>query len=299
MSEPAFGRTIQIFLPAGDARGMRVAELTTRIVQVVEIPRKLLGDFLLRPEATQVGLYFLVGPAEDGESKIYIGQSGNVGARLATHDKGKDFWSRAYVVLSKTNNLTDTHVRFLERHSLDLAKSIGRVKEIDNGNSGLVTYTPEPLRFECLEIFETAASLLTTLGLPVFEPLSEPTSSRERVEYLCSGPGGAHGRGDYTAEGLVVRSGSTARIDLVPSVREHPPVVRLREALLASGKLKASDGVLKFTTDTLFETPSQAAVQILGRSANGWYEWKASDGRTLHDIERAIVESATSANQPA
>lgn len=44
-------KTIQIFLPGGDPRGIRVAELTTRIVQVIEVPRSLLGDFLKMPES--------------------------------------------------------------------------------------------------------------------------------------------------------------------------------------------------------------------------------------------------------
>ena len=33
-------KTIQIFLPGGDPRGLRVAEITTRIVQVIEVPRR-------------------------------------------------------------------------------------------------------------------------------------------------------------------------------------------------------------------------------------------------------------------
>jgi hypothetical protein len=35
----AIPKTIQIFLPGGDPQGIRVAELTTRIVQVIEVPR--------------------------------------------------------------------------------------------------------------------------------------------------------------------------------------------------------------------------------------------------------------------
>jgi hypothetical protein len=42
-------KTIQIFLPGGDPRGSRVAEVTTRIVQVIEVPRSLLEDFLAMP----------------------------------------------------------------------------------------------------------------------------------------------------------------------------------------------------------------------------------------------------------
>jgi len=31
-------KTFQIFLPGGDPRGIRIAEITTRIVQVIEAP---------------------------------------------------------------------------------------------------------------------------------------------------------------------------------------------------------------------------------------------------------------------
>jgi len=42
---------IQIYLPAGDPRGMRMAEITTRIVRVVEVPRSQLAECIKRPEA--------------------------------------------------------------------------------------------------------------------------------------------------------------------------------------------------------------------------------------------------------
>jgi hypothetical protein len=81
MSRP---QTIQIYLPAGDPRGMRVAEITTRIVRVIEVPRSQLADFLKMPEAQQVGVYFLMGElSEAGLPRAYIGQSGNVGTLAA------------------------------------------------------------------------------------------------------------------------------------------------------------------------------------------------------------------------
>ena len=83
-------KTIQIFLPGGDPRGIRVAEITTRIVQVIEVPRSLLQDFLKMPESDQVALYFLVGEADDGSGqKVYIGQTGDLRARVAQHKKEK------------------------------------------------------------------------------------------------------------------------------------------------------------------------------------------------------------------
>ncbi len=56
MSHP---QTIQIFPPTGDPQGIRVAEITTRIVRVIEVARSLIGEFLQMTEAEQVGVYLL------------------------------------------------------------------------------------------------------------------------------------------------------------------------------------------------------------------------------------------------
>lgn len=67
-------KTIQIFLPSGEPHGIRIAEITTRIVQVIEVPRSLLSSFLGMEQSSQVGVYFLIGEAtEDGERLVYVG----------------------------------------------------------------------------------------------------------------------------------------------------------------------------------------------------------------------------------
>jgi hypothetical protein len=35
-----------------------------------------------------------------------------------------------------------------------------------------------------------------------------------------------------------------------------------------------------------------AAMAVMGRSANGWVEWKTMDGRTLDAVKRQVVESS-------
>ena len=68
-------KTIQIFLPGGDPRGIRIAEITTRIVQVIEVPRSLLQEFIKMPESNQVALYVLIGDEGDGTAPdVYVGQ---------------------------------------------------------------------------------------------------------------------------------------------------------------------------------------------------------------------------------
>ena len=112
------GRTIQIFLPTGDPSGIRVAEQTTSIMRVIEVPRTEINQFIDMPEAKQVGLYFLI--SGDDKEECYIGQSGDVSTRLMQHhrDEKKD-WERALVLVSLTNNLTQTHVLYLESISIE------------------------------------------------------------------------------------------------------------------------------------------------------------------------------------
>ena len=144
-------QTIQIFLPGGDPQGIRMAEITTRIVQVLEVPRSLLDRFFAMSESEQVALYFLFGEDEDGEPSVYIGQTGDPRKRLARHNKEKDFWERALVVVSRTHNLTQTHVGLLEWLSIGRCREMGRYGD-HNGDAGSRPYTPAPMEADCHEV---------------------------------------------------------------------------------------------------------------------------------------------------
>lgn len=282
-------KTIQIFLPGGDPRGIRVAEITTRIVQVIEVPRSLLQDFLKMPESDQVAVYFLFGESDDGaQRKVYIGQTGDLRARLTTHNKEKDFWERALVLISRTNSLTQTHALFLEWYCLQATRKAGRYTD-ENGNSGSKPHTPAPLEADCLEIFETGHALLATLGYPLFDPVAKPAAATAADEIFYCTASGANGRGLYTEEGFVVLKGSTGRLKNVPSIIGTAGE-RLRQRLLDSGVMRAEgDGVI-FEKDELFRSPSMAALALMGRTCNGWVDWKAKDGRTLDEVKRQVAE---------
>ena len=273
---------------------MRVAEITTRIVRVIEVPRSQLADFLKMPEAQQVGVYFLMGElSEAGLPRTYIGQSGSVGKRLEQHHQNKDFWNRAFVLISLTNSLTQTHGLFLEWLAIAEATKAGRYG-LENGNTGSQPYTPAPLQADCHEIHETAATLLATLGQPIFEPLTSAPTAKGIVElFYCKGSG-ADGVGEYTTEGFVVHKGSKGRAEIVPSIQgtSHE---RMRSQLIMEGVLAENAGsagsMLVFTRDHLFSSPSTAAMAVMGRSANGWVEWKTASGKTLDEVKRQGVIS--------
>jgi len=278
-------KTIQIFLPGGDPQGIRVAEITTRIVQVIDVPRSLLGEFFKMPESGQVAVYFLVGEAEDGTSQsVYVGQTGDLKQRLTSHNKDKEFWQRALVLVSRTNSLTQTHALFLEWHCLQSVRKAGRYSD-ENSNSGSKPHTPAPLEADCMEVFETGKSLLATLGHPLFESVVRKAHGQETTDLFVCRASDADARGLYTEEGFVVLKGSSGRRDNVQSVK-GTSTERFRNRLIDSGVIKIEGERAVFAKDHLFASPSMAAMAVMGRTANGWTNWRTEDGQTLDAVKR-------------
>lgn len=278
-------KTIQIFLPGGDPRGIRIAEITTRIVQVIEVPRSLLPEFLKMQESDQVALYFLFGQAEDGsDQKVYVGQTGGLRARLINHNREKEFWERALVLISRTNSLTQTHALFLEWYCIQEAKKAGRYTA-ENSNSGNKPHTPAPLEADCLEIYATGHTLLATLGYPIFDPVAKLVSAAKPDEFFYCKGSGADGRGMYTEEGFVVLKDSVGRKENVTSLKGTAGE-RLRDRLIESGVMRVEGDTVVFEKDYLFRSPSMAALSLMGRTTNGWIDWKNKDGKTLDAVKR-------------
>lgn len=293
-------QTIEIFLPSGDPQSLRVASVVTRTVSLVEIPRSQLRLFLQRPEAGRVGLYFLFGEEDKTERpKVYVGQTGKLGERLKQHNGEKDFWNRAVVAVTSTDVLTEVHARFLEVWSLRQAEAVGRYVLDNRQKGGDFPHMSPSMRAVCDELFETISILLTTLGYPVFKPVLEqfPLGEGQVAQvqddvpelFFCRGTG-VEGRGHYTEEGMVILAGSYGRRSS-PRYEEYAPrAAEGRQEALDNGLLRLEGERLVLTRDTLFKNPSPAASFLLGRSANGWIEWKDGEGRTLSQRIRDVVE---------
>lgn len=136
-----------------------------------------------------------------------------------------------------------------------------------------------------MEIFETGQVLLATLGYPIFDSVVKQVSTSKTGEVFVCKASGANGRGLYTQEGFVVLKGSIGRKLNVPSI-VGTSVEGLRAKLLESGVTRVIGDTVVFEKDHLFRSPSMAAAAILGRTANGWIEWKTENERTLDEVKR-------------
>ena len=108
--------TIRLFLVHGDAKRLRTAELSNWTGKAVAGPRSELDTLLARDEAAKPGIYFLTGTdLRSGESAVYVGEAESVRDRLRGH-LDREFWNHVVFFISKDENLTKAHVRYLEGH---------------------------------------------------------------------------------------------------------------------------------------------------------------------------------------
>jgi hypothetical protein len=230
----------------------------------------LLKESADRPELRKAGVYFLFG-RDDSRNEavsVYIGEAEEVIKRIPQH-QDKDFWTEVLLFVSKDDNLNKAHIKFLEYTIYTKAAAIGRY-EIRNGN------TPNNLsemeQAVMTEFLENLQLLVGALGYKLFEPLISPTTSRSE-EYTIAAARGANAHGVFTSDGMVVLKGSSAAGTEAHSTPES--ISRLRQSLVSDSILISQNGYLEFARDHLFSSPSAAAGVVLGRSANGWIEWKS------------------------
>lgn len=218
---------------------------------------------------------------ESGDRALYIGEAENVANRLKNH-ASKDFWNSATVFVSKDENLTKAHIRYLEGILID--------KALNNGSSVLMNAVssgaklPESDAAEMNVFLEKCLQLLPVLGVPEFSEKIDQIS--ESKDLLYCKIKGLTASGKRTANGFIVFAGSQAVLEHRASAK----VVRAkREMLMEKGSLEKSDNHLVFVKDVEFGSPSTAGSVVRGGSTNGLTSWKNSKGIQL----KTIAESDT------
>ena len=276
--------TIKLFLPHGDAKRLRVGEVSNRTGKALAAPRTELDDLLLREELEHSGVYFLFGAdPETGDLLAYIGEAEVIRDRLKQH-KGKDFWSSVVVFVSKDENLTKAHIRFLENRIMQESRLAGRYR-LDNVNSSNPKL-PESDR-EDMEVFlSRIRQLLPVLGSDLLSPIGGSVKTSKVEKELFCKIKNVVARGHRTEAGFVVFKHSSAVLIERPSTETQAPAILVhRHKLIHNGTLVESGEVYLFTRDTEFSSPSMAAAIIHGGSANGLTSWKDASGKSLKDIE--------------
>jgi len=275
---PAKGKTIQIYLLDGNPRGIRLAEITSRSILATLIPRSLLDASQKRKELDNVGIYFLLGAEEGEDTRVYVGEAENVLNRLKQHNRKLDFWQKAIVITSKSQDFSKSHVKYLDSLCCEEAKRLNRF-DLENGTAPKRPHVSESVEDDLYDYFETLKVLVSTLGYPIFDEFK--ISAKEMV--YCKGKE-SYATGELTEDGFIVFKDSTCKLSETKS--SHKWVSNTKNKLLEKKVLIKEENGYRFTQDHLFKTPSGAAGLVLGANINGWIRWKYKSGKTLDEVKR-------------
>ncbi len=281
--------TVKIFLVQGDPASLRTAEISNWTGKAVAGPRSELDDILGRDEAQKPGIYFLIGVNPDtGKDRVYIGEAEVVKDRIKKHVE-KDFWRAVVFFVSKDENLTKAHIKYLEGKLIEKSQKADRY-ELDNSNAS-GSHLPESDSADMEVFLSKVEQLMPVLGHDFLQAgvwakagagqaavadciiKGIPAAGRPPEARVGSNQGGA--------------AGGAGRAPTQRDTLSGQPAQQLRDEAV----LTEQDGKLVFSKDYEFSSPSAAAAVIHGGQANGLISWKNSAGETLKEIEEKEISN--------
>jgi len=209
---------------------------------------------------------------------VYFGEGDSVWSRLVRHDGDdtKDFWSRVVFVISKDQNLTKSHVRYLESRLIEMANTAGRANVV-NGTAPLLPPLPEP-DIADMEYFLAQVQMIfpvLSFGFLQPKPSAAETADLAKADspYFELTARGASARAREIGGEFVVLKDSTARKQGRESWSSYKS---LREQLLEEGKLidSSNPDYYTFSQDVGFSSPSAGGAVVIAGNVNGRTAWK-------------------------
>lgn len=311
------GRTLKLYLVDGTPSGVITAELGVSSVRALVSSRTVLPELVKREEAARTGVYLLVGPdpADVSRNLVYVGEGDQVRTRLTNHDadESKDFFTRAVFVVSKDENLTKAHGRYLEGRIINAIKTAGRAKLV-NGTAPPFKGLPEAEIADMERVLDEIEILFPVLGFDVLRSAGQevasaavpPTPVLELTEIVPVSPAAAQLEVEFWADikkasakaiekggEFVVLAGSTAYRSYNASL--SAPLKNLHAALQENGSLVADvdPSLLRFAKDVSFGSPSAASSLIGGYSDSGPRTWKVlQTGQSYGEWRKAKLSSS-------
>lgn len=267
-------KIIEIFLPVGNPKMLRICTMKNRSIEVFHFTRSsLLNSEVKEYLAQKAGTYILLGKEFNEKSKVYIGESGDVEKRIIQHmqDESKGFFNDVFMIKSNNNDFTKAHILYLQEILTEKAKQVSRCQVLNKAEKAL---TNERLKAEIEEVVEIGYILFSVLGLDIFEELPK----QDDKILICKDTKGNIGNGKSIPEGFLVFKGARCRKERAPSFKLNIEHYIQNNILVDKGEF------YELAEDTIFTSPSFASCLILGRSSNGQLDWKDKVGKTLKEL---------------
>jgi len=268
-------RLIQTFLPDGTLEGPRIIELSQSQIKAFVVPRLKIMGLKNRIELNQPSLYFLFNAAT---SRGYIGESENFLHRIKDHDQAKDWWDVAIAIVSSTNSLEKSDVKYLESLAVERAKN-GSM-QMDNKTAPIRNNIHEFKIHSLQHILDDTQLILTSIG---YDALSVPEKT-EQIWYCRTKK--TDTRAVFRGDKFVVLSGSILDLEYALSFEKFFPADLAKRREIINTKSTVRDNVAILNDNIPFRSPNDAGQIVTGRSINAWTTWKNESGQTMDEVMR-------------
>lgn len=275
----AYSKSINIFLPTGNAEGPIELEMLNWNGMVIKIPRKEVSTYA-DVELDKPGIYFLFCKDDDGNDAVYVGEAENLLKRLKQHiqdyNAGKEsyFWQVAVCV--KGNDLNKALIKYLENFYCNKIRLSSKYTLLTKKSSPQMTLKRAELA-SMEEFVDNVNMLMGTIGYKVFEDTTE--QSKDRTYFYCKSKNGTDAKAYYTDSGFVVVSGSRVATSTSSKTYAESVYKKLYDTLLEQKVIV--DGV--FVKEYTFASPTAAADVVLQSYVSGNEYWLDAEGKKLKE----------------
>lgn len=279
--------TITMQIIGSNPDGIKLCRVNGSTLLTVVIPRNLLGEAKRLPDIPKRGVYYLLDDNKGRLRRVYAGQTVAGIGRLDSHSSCKEWWNKAVMFLAPDNEFSMDIISGLESVAIEYIRSHGAY-EVDNLDDPRPYISPYSESF-INALHEDILFRMTVLGFDLDAVGDDCGMDFDGVFHTVKN--GVRASGIYNAEKGTFEVLSGSYIDMKrPTGGKKGPnktVEGMRRRCVDAGDLvEAGDGLWQLGREVPFDTPSAAAVFVLGGSQNGWTEWVSGDGRTLSAVYR-------------
>jgi hypothetical protein len=271
-------KTVKLSLLEGYPSGSKKVQLSNWSGFAFTIPRSSLNITIKRDELSKQCVYFLLGGTSTSQH-VYIGEAENFQKRILQH-QNKDFWNMCVVFLSKDDNLSKAHIKYLEASLIKDCKIANR-SNLENANQPEGSKLSEEDEAEMIEFKDNIKLILSVLGF-TFHNIENPNEQKNKIFSIKAK--GIQANAIYTSEGVVLLEGSQIAKNETPSASNG--IRNLRKEKLDEGYIIDREEFFEVIKKITFTGVSTASSFVLGRNSNGWIEWKNKLGKSLDEVER-------------
>lgn len=271
-------KNLEIIYHDGKPDGIRSIRRLLSTMTTYVIPRPLFYDSKNIKGVNQSGIYYLINENDDNKiAQIYIGQTRNGIDRLDDHNRRKVFWNKAILFLADNKTFTLDIISGLETYAINKAIESNRYK-VENTNNSKYKISEYYLPL-IEEIYEEIKFIMATLGYK----MDNSISNLNKTNALYITRKNLKAFGIYYGEKFEILEGSEININRKCN---SDNMEKQRQTAIKNGNIININGKFKLNVSMSFNSPSSAAMFVLGSNANGWTEWKNEDGQKLDELFR-------------